>query len=79
LGRRFTARLGPSGPIRIHRQIQRRVPRCVPQPPPAQGEKTTSHLDACVQDAQRGRIVITRSGIPVAHIDGIEGMDEEQV
>jgi antitoxin (DNA-binding transcriptional repressor) of toxin-antitoxin stability system len=36
-------------------------------------------LDACVQDAQRERIVITRSGIPVALIVGIEGMDEEQV
>jgi antitoxin (DNA-binding transcriptional repressor) of toxin-antitoxin stability system len=36
-------------------------------------------LDTCIQDAQRERIVITRSGIPVALIIGIEGMDEEQL
>jgi antitoxin (DNA-binding transcriptional repressor) of toxin-antitoxin stability system len=40
-------------------------------------EQTT--LDACLQDAQRERIVITRNGIPVALIVGLEGMDEEQV
>jgi hypothetical protein len=36
-------------------------------------------LDACVQDAQRERIMITRDGSPVAVIVGVEGMDEEQV
>ena len=40
-------------------------------------EQTT--LDACLQDAQRERIVITRDGAPVALIVGLEGMDEEQV
>jgi antitoxin (DNA-binding transcriptional repressor) of toxin-antitoxin stability system len=35
-------------------------------------------LDVCVQDAQRERVVITRDGIPVALIVGLEGMDEEQ-
>ncbi len=38
-----------------------------------------STLDACVRDAQRERILITRSGIPVALVVGIEGLDEEQV
>jgi antitoxin (DNA-binding transcriptional repressor) of toxin-antitoxin stability system len=36
-------------------------------------------LDACLREAQRERVVITRGGIPVALIVGIEGMDEEQV
>ncbi len=36
-------------------------------------------LDACVNDAQRERIVITHNGQPVALIVGIEGMDEEQL
>lgn len=36
-------------------------------------------LDSCVQDAQRERIVVTRKGIPVVLIVGIEGMDEEQL
>jgi antitoxin (DNA-binding transcriptional repressor) of toxin-antitoxin stability system len=36
-------------------------------------------LDACLEEAQRERIVITRNGIPVALIVGLEGMDEEQV
>ncbi len=40
-------------------------------------EQTT--LDACLQDAQHERIVITRDGAPVALIVGLEGMDEEQV
>jgi antitoxin (DNA-binding transcriptional repressor) of toxin-antitoxin stability system len=40
-------------------------------------EQTT--LDACLQDAQRERIVITRNGAPIALIVGLEGMDEEQV
>jgi antitoxin (DNA-binding transcriptional repressor) of toxin-antitoxin stability system len=36
-------------------------------------------LDACVQEAQRERVVITRNGIPVALIVGLEGLDEEQM
>ncbi len=36
-------------------------------------------LDTCLRDAQRGRVVITRDGIPVALIVGLEGLDEEQV
>jgi len=36
-------------------------------------------LDTCVNDAQHGRVVITRKGKPVALIVGIEGMDEEQL
>jgi antitoxin (DNA-binding transcriptional repressor) of toxin-antitoxin stability system len=36
-------------------------------------------LDACLQDAQHERVVITRNGIPVALIVGLEGLDEEQV
>ena len=40
-------------------------------------EQTT--LDACLQEAQRERVVITRDGAPVALIVGLEGIDEEQV
>lgn len=36
-------------------------------------------LDACVNDAQYERIVLTRNGKPVALIIGVEGMDEEQL
>lgn len=36
-------------------------------------------LDACVNDAQRERIVLTRDGKPVALVIGVEGMDEEQL
>jgi hypothetical protein len=40
-------------------------------------EKAT--LDACVQEAQGDRVVITRNGVPVALVVGLEGLDEEQV
>jgi antitoxin (DNA-binding transcriptional repressor) of toxin-antitoxin stability system len=40
-------------------------------------EKTS--LDACLEEAQRERVVITRNGVPVALIVGLEGMDEEQL
>jgi len=40
-------------------------------------EKAT--LDACIQDAQDERVVITRNGKPVALIVGVEGMDKEQL
>lgn len=38
-----------------------------------------ANLDACVDNAQRERIVLTRNGKAVALIVGVEGMDEEQV
>jgi hypothetical protein len=40
-------------------------------------EQTT--LDACVNDAQRERLIIMRDGQPVALIVGVEGLDEEQL
>jgi antitoxin (DNA-binding transcriptional repressor) of toxin-antitoxin stability system len=36
-------------------------------------------LDACVHDAQQERVVITRNGVPVALMVGVEGLDEEQL
>ncbi len=36
-------------------------------------------LDACVREAQGDRVVVTRNGIPVALVVGVEGLDEEQV
>jgi antitoxin (DNA-binding transcriptional repressor) of toxin-antitoxin stability system len=36
-------------------------------------------LDACVRDAQNERVVLTRNGVPVALMVGIEGLDVEQV
>ncbi len=38
-----------------------------------------STLDACVREAQEDRVLITRDGLPVALVLGIEGLDEEQV
>jgi hypothetical protein len=40
-------------------------------------EKAT--LDACVREAQHDRVLVTRDGLPVALIVGIEALDEEQV
>ena len=40
-------------------------------------EQTT--LDVCVRDAQREQVVVTRNGVPVALVVGVEGLDEEQV
>ena len=40
-------------------------------------EQTT--LDTCVRDAQREQVVVTRNGVPVALVVGVEGLDEEQV
>ncbi len=37
------------------------------------------NLDACVDEAQRERVVLTRKGKPVALVVGVEGMDEEQL
>ena len=36
-------------------------------------------LDACVREAQRDRVLVTRDGMPVAIVVGIEGLDAEQV
>lgn len=36
-------------------------------------------LESCVSEAQQERIVITRSGKPVAIVVGVEGMDPEQL
>ena len=38
-----------------------------------------TNLDACVSEAQRERIVITRDGKPVALVVGVEGLDQEQL
>jgi hypothetical protein len=38
-----------------------------------------TNLVACVDEAQRERIVLTRDGKPAALVVGVEGMDEEQV
>ena len=40
-------------------------------------EETT--LDACVNDAQHERVVVTRGGKAIALIVGVAGMDEEQL
>jgi len=37
-----------------------------------------TNLDACVQEAQSDRVVITRGGNPVALVVGVEGLDVEQ-
>ncbi len=36
-------------------------------------------LDTCVREAQSERVVVTRNGVPVALVVGVEGLDEEQV
>ncbi len=36
-------------------------------------------MAACVKDAQRERVMVTRNRRPVALIVGVEGMDAEQV
>ena len=36
-------------------------------------------LDACVEDAQQDRVVITRAGRPVAMVIGVQGLDKEQL
>ena len=36
-------------------------------------------LDSCVREAQGDRVVVTRDGVPVALVIGVEGLDEEQV
>jgi PHD/YefM family antitoxin component YafN of YafNO toxin-antitoxin module len=36
-------------------------------------------LDDCVRDAQQERILLTRGGVPVALVVGLEGFDAEQL
>jgi len=36
-------------------------------------------LDTCVSDARDERVLITRNGLPVALVIGLEGLDEEQL
>ena len=36
-------------------------------------------LDACVREAQGDRVLVTRDGLPVAMVVGLEGLDEEQL
>jgi hypothetical protein len=36
-------------------------------------------LDECVRESQRERVVVTRDGLPVAVVVGVEGLDDEQV
>lgn len=36
-------------------------------------------LETCVDDAQRGNILVTRDGEPLAIIVGVAGMDKEQI
>jgi len=38
-----------------------------------------TNLDACIDDAQHERIVVTRNGRPVALVVGVEGLDTEQL
>jgi hypothetical protein len=38
-----------------------------------------SDLDACVDQAQHGRVVVLRNRKPVALIIGVEGLDREQL
>ena len=38
-----------------------------------------ANLEECVREAQRGRVVLTRKGKPVALLVGVSGMDWEQI
>ena len=38
-----------------------------------------SNLSACVDEAQRGRVMVLRDRKPVALILGVEGLDREQL
>ncbi len=38
-----------------------------------------SDLNTCVEQAQRGRVVVMRNRKPVALIVGVEGLDREQL
>ncbi|WP_152052066.1 hypothetical protein [Tautonia marina] len=36
-------------------------------------------LDSCVRDAQHERVILTKDGIPIALVVGLEGFDAEQL
>ncbi len=36
-------------------------------------------LDTCVREAQGDQVIVTRGGLPVALVVGLEGLDQEQV
>ena len=38
-----------------------------------------ARIEACVKDAQRERVVLTRNNKPVALMVGVEGLDAEQL
>jgi len=38
-----------------------------------------TNLDACVNESQSERILITRGGTPVALVVSVQGLDEEQI
>ncbi|HVA49484.1 MAG TPA: hypothetical protein VNH11_24170 [Pirellulales bacterium] len=38
-----------------------------------------TNLEACIEEAQRGSLLILRNGAPAAVLLGVEGMDQEQV
>ncbi len=38
-----------------------------------------SDLNTCIEQAQHGRVVVTRNRKPVALIVGVEGLDREQL
>lgn len=36
-------------------------------------------LESCVDEAQRGNVLVTRNGEPVAIVVGVAGMDKDQI
>jgi antitoxin (DNA-binding transcriptional repressor) of toxin-antitoxin stability system len=36
-------------------------------------------IDACVSEAQRERVILTRNGGPIALLVGVEDIDQEQI
>ncbi len=36
-------------------------------------------LDDCVRESQGDRVILTRDGLPVALVVGLEGLDQEQL
>ncbi len=36
-------------------------------------------LEACVRESQRGRVLVTRDGAPVAIVVSVAGLDAEQI
>ena len=38
-----------------------------------------AQLDDCLAQSQRGPVVLTRQGVPIAAIVSLDGLDEEQI